>query len=59
MFGGLIVTLYRSRSVPAGTFVFRRGKFASSLNVSGRGPVSNDQALALAKRVDDRLQHTE
>jgi hypothetical protein len=39
------------------TLVFSRGKFAASLNVSGRGSVSSDQALALAKRVDDRLQH--
>jgi hypothetical protein len=39
------------------TLVFSRGKFASSLNVSGRGSISSDQALAIAKRVDDRLQH--
>jgi hypothetical protein len=39
------------------TLVFSRGKFAASLNVSGRGSVSSDQALTLAKRVDDRLQH--
>jgi hypothetical protein len=38
------------------TFVFSRGKFASSLNISGRGSVSTDQALALARRVDSRLQ---
>jgi hypothetical protein len=39
------------------TLIFSRGKFAASLNVSGRGSISSDQALALAKRVDDRLRH--
>ena len=39
------------------TLLFSRGRFASSLNVSGRGSVSSSQALTLAQRVDARLQH--
>jgi hypothetical protein len=37
-------------------FLFTRGKFASTLSISGYGTVSPQQALALAKRVDDRLR---
>lgn len=38
-------------------FIFSRGKFVATLSVSGYAPVSQGQALALAKRADDRIQH--
>jgi hypothetical protein len=39
------------------TLIFSRGKFASTLNISGTGSISTVGALAIAKHVDDRLQH--
>lgn len=39
------------------TFIFSRGKFSATLNVAGYGTFSNDQTLALARHIDDRLQH--
>jgi len=39
------------------TFIFSRGKFAATVDVTGQGSVSKSQALALAKRVDDRIAH--
>lgn len=38
-------------------YIFSRGKFIATLSVAGYAPVSQGQALALAKRADDRIQH--
>lgn len=39
------------------TFIFSRGRFAATVDVTGQGSVSKSQAMALAKRVDDRIAH--
>lgn len=44
-------------STQAITLIFSRGKFASTLSVSGTGSISKDATLAIAQRVDSRLQH--
>lgn len=38
-------------------YLFIRGKYTATLSVSGSSAISQDQALAIAKRVDSRIQH--